>query len=222
MNFSVCKGILAALFLIVLASGCATAPKSYDYTAFREAKPRSIVVLPPLNSSPDVKATYSMLAQMSYPLAESGYYVLPVSLVDAAFKENGLSNAAEVHAVPTAKLREIFGADAALYVEVKEYGSSYRIISSETAVAAEARLVDLRTGQTLWTGSARSSSAENNNNNNNGLAGMLIGALINQIANSVSDKSHTYAGITSQRLLTAGGGQGRLLYGPRNAKYGQD
>ena len=119
MNFSVCKGILAALFLIVLASGCATAPKSYDYTAFREAKPRSIVVLPPLNSSPDVKATYSMLAQMSYPLAESGYYVLPVSLVDAAFKENGLSNAAEVHAVPTAKLREIFGADAALYVEVK-------------------------------------------------------------------------------------------------------
>lgn len=221
MKFSACKGLLAALFLAVLTTGCATSPRSYDYTAFREAKPRSIVVLPPLNSSPDIKATYSMLAQMSYPLAESGYYVLPVSLVDAAFKENGLSNAAEIHAVSQNKLHEIFGADAALYVEVKEYGSSYRIISAETTVAADARLVDLRSGQTLWTGSARASSAENNNNNN-GLAGMLISALINQIANSISDKSHTYAGIASQRLLTAGGGQGRLLYGPRNAKYGQD
>ena len=44
--------------------------------------PTSIVVLPPVNTSPDVKATYSMLAQVTHPLAEAGYYVLPVALVD--------------------------------------------------------------------------------------------------------------------------------------------
>ncbi|GAB3249898.1 DUF799 domain-containing protein [Chitinimonas naiadis] len=221
MNFSAFKGLVAAIFLAVLATGCATAPKSYDYSAFKQSRPKSIVVLPPLNSSPDVKASYSMLAQVSYPLAESGYYVLPVALVDAAFKENGLSNAADIHAVSTNKLQEIFGADSALYVEVKQYGTSYKIISSETLVVAEAKLVDLKTGQTLWTGSARASSEENNNNNN-GIAGMLISALINQIASNLSDKSHNYAGIASQRLLTAGGGNGRLLYGPRSPNYGKD
>ena len=61
--------------------GCAsTPPKPYDYTAYRAANPQSILVLPPLNSSPDVKASNSVWAQAVFPLAESGYYVMPLSL----------------------------------------------------------------------------------------------------------------------------------------------
>ena len=94
----------------VLATGCAT-QQPYDYTAFRQSRPASILVLPPLNSSPDIAATYSMLSQVTLPLAESGYYVFPVSLVDETFRQNGLSNAAEMHSVTPGKLREIFGGD---------------------------------------------------------------------------------------------------------------
>jgi len=174
MRQRVCCALLIGFALFL--SGCATQP-SYDYSAFRQSKPRSIVVLPPLNLSPDVRATYSMLATVTRPLAESGYYVLPVALVDQTFRENGVTEPGEMHQVPPAKLAEIFGADAALYISIEEYGAKYMIISSEVIVAATARLIDTRSGQLLWEGKARASSAENQDTSG-GLAVLLVKALV--------------------------------------------
>ncbi len=210
-------GLLA--FAALLLGGCA-APAKYDYSAFKESRPASILVLPPLNSSPDIKATYSMLAQTTWPLAESGYYVLPVTLVDETFRQNGLQTPADIHELPAAKLREIFGADTALYINVKQYGTTYMVVSSETRVTAEAKLVDLRNGRTLWTGNATASSAEGDNNSG-GLIGMLVKAVINQIADSLSSRAHGIAGITAYRLLAAGRPNG-ILYGPRSPMYMKD
>lgn len=205
--------------IALLLGGCA-AQKPYDYSAFREARPASILVLPPLNSSPDINATYSMLAQTTGPLAESGYYVFPVTLVDETFKQNGLTSPADIHEVPIAKLREIFGADAALYINVKQYGTSYVVISSETRVTAEAKLIDLRSGHTLWSGAATASSAEGDSNNG-GLIGMLVKAAVRQIIETVSNQGHLIAGKTSARLLSAGRPNG-ILYGPRSPMYLKD
>lgn len=211
--------LAAACTILAHVSGCAT-PQPYDYAAFKRSRPKSILVLPPLNSSPDVNATYSVLSQVTYPLAESGYYVIPVTLMDQAFRENGLANPGEIHAVAPAKLREIFGADAALYVDIRRYGTTYAIITSDTAVAVDAKLVDLRTGVVLWSGSAAASSNEGQSNSG-GLAGMLIKAVIDQIASSLTERSHAIAGIASQRLLAAGRQNG-MLYGPRSPFYGTD
>jgi len=207
-----CLAMLAA----VLTTGCAT-QRPYDYTAFKQSRPASILVLPPLNSSPDVAATYSMLSQVTLPLAESGYYVFPVSLVDETFHQNGLNNPAEMHDVKPQKLREIFGADSALYINIKQYGTSYAVISSESRVTAEARLVDLRSEAVLWNGSATASSAEGRSSNN-GLVGLLVQAVVNQIIESTTNQSHPVAGIASYRLLAAGRPNG-ILYGPRSPKY---
>jgi hypothetical protein len=212
IRFNPCKA-LALLLLTGLLGGCAT-PTPYDYTAFKQSNPASILVLPPINSSPDIKASYSVLSHVTLPLAEAGYYVLPVALVDETFKQNGLMNADEMHMAPPAKLHEIFGADAALYIEVSEYGSSYKLVSSEVAVTANAKLVDLRNGQLLWQGSARASTAENQNNSGGGLVGMLITAAVNQIINTLSDRGHEVAGIASHRLLTVSRQDG-ILPGPR-------
>ena len=219
MNFTTLRNLLGLLSVSLLV-GCA-APKTVDYSAYKQARPKSILVLPPLNESPDVKATYSMLSQVTFPLAEAGYYVMPIAVVDETFRHNGLTNPADIHGLSPAKLNEIFGADAGLYITVKEYGTSYMLISSETVVTASATLVDLKTGTTLWTGSARASSEEGNNGNNGGLVGMLITAAVKQIINTSTDAGHPIAGITSQRLLSAGQRTG-LLYGPRSPKYGTD
>ncbi|WP_374244619.1 DUF799 domain-containing protein [Zoogloea sp.] len=205
---------------VLLLAGCATQP-GYDYTAFRESRPKSILVLPPLNDSPDVNATYSMYAQSTLPLAESGYYVLPVTLVDEAFRQNGLTAPADIQQVPLKKLREIFGADAALYIKVTHYGTKYMIVSSETRVSAEAKLVDLRSGATLWESSATASSEEGNNNSSGGVVGLLLKAVITQIADTLSNRGHPIAGITANRLLSAGQPNG-ILYGPRSPKYQKD
>ncbi|MBA0171625.1 hypothetical protein EXT60_12480 [Pectobacterium carotovorum subsp. carotovorum] len=212
-------GLCGLVFALVL-TGCAK-PVPYDYTAFKQSKPKSILVLPPVNHSPDVKASYSLLSQVTYPLAESGYYVLPVAVVDETFKQNGLSTAADIHALSTAKLQQIFGADAALYLDVKEYGTSYIVINSETRVSADARLVDLRTGKLLWSGSATASSNEQQSNANGGIIGILVQAAVNQIAHTISDKGHDIAGVTSARLLAAGNSRG-MLYGPRSLQYGKE
>ncbi|WP_433691995.1 DUF799 domain-containing protein [Herbaspirillum seropedicae] len=213
-----CKALAASL-LVLLATGCATKQqKPYDYAEFKAARPASILVLPPVNNSSEVIAPYGMLAQATEPLAESGYYVVPVSLAAETFKQNGMSNPADIHDLPVPKLREIFGADAALYMKISSYGTSYQVVQSETLVAADAKLVDLRSGKVLWEGSARASSLEQQQQNSNGLIGMLVSAVVNQIVSTTSDASYKMAGITSYRLLRAGNHNG-LLYGPRSPYY---
>lgn len=207
--------LLAAACLL---AACAT-PKSYDYSAFLAARPKSILVLPPLNEALDIKASPSLLAQSSLPLAEAGYYVFPVAVVEESFRSNGLALPGEIHAVSPAKLREIFGADAVLYLRIREYGTRYAVLSSDTTVAASAKLVDLRNGATLWEGSARASSNENRNNND-GLLVMLVRAAVEQIVNTLNDQGHQIAGITAQRLLTPR--HNGMLHGPRSPHYGKD
>ncbi|MET0319695.1 MAG: DUF799 domain-containing protein [Duganella sp.] len=212
MKLAACMGAAALMF------GCATKQASYDYTAFKAAKPRSIVVLPPLNNSPEVNAGNSVYAQVTYPLAESGYYVLPVAVVAETFKQNGLTSAADIHNVDPKKLNDIFGADAALYVTISKYGATYTVLDSVAVVSVEAKLVDLKTGALLWDGKASASSNEGGNNSGGGLLGALVTAAVKQIIHSTTDTSHPVAGVANTRLLTAGGSQG-ILYGPRSDRY---
>jgi hypothetical protein len=200
-----------------MMAGCATPPKPYDYTAFNAAKPRSIVVLPPLNNSPDVNAGRSVYAQVTYPLAEAGYYVMPVALVEETFKQNGMTAATDIHALEAAKLKQVFGADAALYVTISNYGATYAVLNSVVVVTANARLVDLKTGAVLWEGTA-SANNDAGNNSGGGLAGLLVAAVVKQILNSTTDASHVVAGAASNRLLSAGQPNG-ILYGPRSTQY---
>jgi hypothetical protein len=202
-----------------LLAGCATKPAGWDYTAFQRAKPRSLLVLPPISESPDIKATPSVWSHATRPLAEAGYYVLPVTLVDTTFRENGVPTANDAQDIPFAKLRDYFGADAAVYIKVKKYGTAYQVIASETRVEVEARIVDLRSGDLLWQGTAAASSAEQQQNQN-GLVGLLVAAVVNQIIGTTTDAAYNYAGIASTRLMAAPRFNG-VLPGPRSPLYGQ-
>lgn len=206
---------------MALLSACATKPVAVDYSAYKQSRPRSILIMPPANLSPDVAAGYSVMSVSTLPLAESGYYVMPVTLTSETFKQNGITVAEDAQALPITKLREIFGADSALYISVTKYGTSYRVLDSVVEVGLSAKLVDLRSGATLWEGSSFASTAENSNNNNGGLIGMLVSAAVNQIVHNLADHGHDMADRASVRLLYAGRAGG-LLYGPYSPKYGTD
>ncbi|MGN6087059.1 DUF799 domain-containing protein [Trinickia sp.] len=212
-----------AFFALACLAACAAPVKHVDYTAFKSSRPRSILLLPPENATPDIKASYSMLSQMTMPVAEAGYYVVPVAVMDEAFKQNGLTTPTDIEMAPAAKLREIFGADAALYTKVTQYGSVYQVINSSTVVRASSKLVDLRTGDVLWQGSAVATGDELHGNANagGGLIGLLVQAAVKQIIHSLTDESHDVAGLTSWRLLHAGPPNG-WLYGPYSPKYQTD
>lgn len=212
------KSLVSVLFLLVI-TGCATnAP--FDYTAYKESRPRSILVLPPVNNSPEVSATYSVLSYATRPLAEAGYYVIPVTLVAEAFKQNGVTQPTDMHNTSLPKLREIFGADAACYITISQYGTVYTVVNSASTVTAQAKLVDLKTGKLLWTGSATASSEEGQNQQQGGLASLLIGAIVKQVLATTSDQSHQIAGVATSRLLSAK--PNGILFGPRSPNYGKD
>lgn len=200
------------IFLLLMAgllAGCATkAPK--DYTEFRKSRPHSILVLPPINESTDIKGSYSVLTTTTRPLAELGYYVFPVALVDQFMKENGLTVPAEMHQAPLAKLRDVFGADAVLYVTVEKYGTKYQVIMTNTIVTARAKLVDARTGIVLWESRAEAIDGQ----------GGLMQAVVQQVMSNLIDTAHNVAYMNSF-LLYMPPGKG-LLKGPRHPQAGTD
>lgn len=206
-----------SLCVLAMLTACVAPPKPYDYTALKASRPASLLVLPPVNESPDVKATYSVLAQATLPLAEAGYYVLPVSLVDEALRENGMTTPADIHAIEFAKLRSTFGADAAVYMTIKRYGASYNVVSGDAVVTLEAKVIDLRDGKLLWDGAATASTAEGQSAQG-GLVGLLVRAVVSQILNTATEASHRVAGIASYRLLSPRPANG-LLPGPRSPNY---
>lgn len=206
----------ASLFL----GGCATKPPPYDYTAFKAARPSTLLVMPPINESLEVNATPSVWSHSTRPLAEAGYYVLPVTLVDEKFKQNGIQTATDAQQIPYSKLREIFGADGAVYIKVVRYGTDYNVIHSETRVEVEGRIIDLRTGQELWAGTATASSAEQRAQGQGGIVGLLITAVAQQIIDTAADASYDFAGVAQARLLRADNYRG-VLPGPRLPQYSQ-
>lgn len=192
--------LVGTLFTLFMLTGCAN-KVDYDYTAFKESKPASILVLLPTNQSNEINASFGVLSQITFPLAEAGYYVFPVNLVNEVFKQNGLTVANDIQSVSLTKLQQTFNPDAILYLNVKDYGTTYQVIQSDTRVTLEAKLVDARTAKLLWSGSATASSLDSQGTNSNIFAA-LISAVINQISDTISDKSVAIAGMTSIKLFT--------------------
>jgi hypothetical protein len=164
-----------------------------------------------------IDATYSWLTTATAPIAETGYYVFPVSLVDAFMKDNGLPTAGEMHGVEIAKLGEVFGADAVLYVTILEWGQEYILFSSNTVVKVKATLVDVGSGVQLWEWTI--DRVESSGVSGNLVADALL-AVVEQIADTLSDQTHRVARDANFLLFkneTTG-----LPYGPYHPEHETD
>ncbi|MCR4942261.1 MAG: DUF799 domain-containing protein [Campylobacter sp.] len=217
-NFAI---FIACLFLF---SGCVKQP-TYDYTAHLSENPRSILLLLPQNDSPEVKGAAAVLAHSVAPLSEAGYYIFSPALSYEVFRQNGVAEAHDIHQLPINKLKNIFGCDAVLYINISKFGSNYQLVNSQTAVIFDAKLVSANTGNTLW---EQNGSGYVENSNNNGGGGGLMGLLVNivsaavsQVANDVGERAfditpYATANAFRQDCSTC------LLRGQRSPKFRQD
>jgi len=192
MRLSLRCSALAVVVLVVpgLAGGATVEP--YDYTAFRQSPPRSILILPPINESDNVDGTYGYLSTVSQLVAERGYYVFPVLVAAQLLKENDIPVASELDQAALDKLREITGADAVLFATVHEFGKwivddYYSDERSIIIVRVSARLVDTRTGTLLWEGSGK--AHEDSGSVSNIAVDALVTGAINSIVNSKMEPS---------------------------------
>lgn len=211
---------IAVAILAIFFTGCSVKePEPYDYSAFLQKKPRSILVLMPTNDSTDVTGSAAVLANAVAPLSEVGYYVFPVTLVNDTFKQNGITEPNEIATVPLNKLDKIFHADSVLYINIKDYGTSYAVISSSTKVVLEAKLIDIKSGAKLWEGTA--TAIEDSSSGQSSLLGMLVSAVISQVANTISDRSYDLA-VRADAYLFSRNCHNCILYGPYSTHYGKD
>ena len=183
--------------LLVFIAGCATT-MPFDYSSFRNHRPRSILVLPPLNQTTDVNAPYTYLSTITRPLTECGYYVFPVAVVDAYMKENGLPSPEEMHGVALDKIRNIIGADAVLYVTIEEWGQKYIVVQSITTIKAKARLIDTASGEVIWQGTQAVSQGSGGGGDP---IAMLITAAVTQIINTMVDYTHDLSRVANYTMI---------------------
>lgn len=200
--------VVACTFLPACTS---TEPKKDPYNLFRELMPRSILVLPPINESVDVNATYSWLTTATRPIAEKGFYVYPVAVMDEFMKENGLQHPEDMHAAPLNRLGEIFGTDAVMYVTIEDYGQKFELTQSRTAVVVRAELVDVKTGQSFWKNRVDYSNYSSGNAVSD-LPGAIITAAVAQIGETISDAAHDATRLANVELLDSR--RSGLLLGP--------
>lgn len=213
MSMRTCYSLVAFLGSALLLGGCQTV-KPYDYTNFRAHPPRSILVLPPLNESTAVEGTYGYLTTVTRPVAERGYYVFPIAVVDQFMKDNGLPTANEMQQVPLARVAEITGADAVLLLDLKQYGAHYQVLSSVVTVEVHAKLLDTRTGTLLWEGQG---TAQQSSSGSGSLIGQLIATAIAQAINKHTDRAHEVSRLANANLFFPE--QTGLPYGPYSPKY---
>jgi len=225
----------AVIGIVFMFLACSTTPNEAprkNYPEFIASRPRSILVMPPINKSLDVRGPLTFLATSVYPLAESGYYVIPVSLSTETFKRNGVTVAEDAHEISFSRLHEIFGADAALYITISSFGTRFVLIDSITEAAASAILVDLRSGQRLWSGETYLKESSKNRSTNSvsgssfsdfaiSLLEATLEAAIDQVINTSSNKAHNLGKTANYKMLNSDN-QSSILYGPYHPMYGTD
>ena len=204
------KFICVALFVCT----CSISTYAVDYDVYRQHMPRSILILPPLNHTSDPQATYSYLSTLTIPVANAGYYVYPVAVIDAYLKENGLGIPEDMHTVDLSKFSEIIGPDAVLYVEILDYGQDYQVIDSVTKIRVKSRLVDVKSGIELWRGEG--SYSQSHTSHQRDLDEKLVAALFTQILNGSSDSAYDKARHANHKMFRG------LLKGPYHPSYNSE
>ncbi|WP_334154925.1 GNA1162 family protein [Tepidimonas sp.] len=161
-------------------------------------KPQSVVVLPPVNHAKDLRASESVYPHVYVALASKGYEVPAPTVVQEVLRDNGVTDWGLVQEIPVEKLAEVFGTDAALFVDIDDYGTHYQLVRTVARVHLRGRLVSLKTGRLLWEGKAKWEDVDQDTSS---VAALLINALVSQVVRDSSNFAYRVAGSAASHLI---------------------
>jgi len=168
----------AVLFL----SGCATMnpiSKKDAFPKMYQEHPASILVVPAVNNSTAADAPDLYSSTILEPLANSGYYVLPIEVTTEILRREGIQNGAQLVDVPAQKFGELFGSDAVLFVSINSWDTNYYVIGGNVTVGLSFTLKSTKTNEMLWHyNDVVVLDTSGDSNNGGGLIGLLIGTAI--------------------------------------------
>ncbi len=183
---SIC--LLGSMLFLLSACGPKYITKGEAFPQMYEYHPVSILVLPPINetTAADAKEYYS--TTIAEPLTYSGYYIYPLEVTSDILKGEGIYDAELLLDMPPQKFKEVFGADAVLYIKILKWDTSYYVIGGNVTVSVDFLLRSTETGEDLWKydgiivvdTSGDSGGAP-------GLAGLLINVITTAIKTATTD-----------------------------------
>ena len=140
------------VLLIAFLFGCAeTQTRGSAFPdMYTMEQPISIVVVPAINLTTAADAGELLNVTITQPFSDHGYYVLPMPIVEDIFQREGVIVGEQVRQIPPTVFKENFGADAVLFLTIKEWDKNYVVIAANVTVAIEYQLVSTDTGETLW------------------------------------------------------------------------
>lgn len=152
------KYLLVLVSFIFLACSAHEGPKhsiskAQLFPQMYAQKPKSILILPAVNSTKSAKAAREFSFTVTMPLASLGYYVFPVHLVDAYIKEKHLSHEGIMKLPALKQLKEQFNPDAIMFVDINQWDYSYSVVKTTTTVGVVYNMIDANTGAQLWANS---------------------------------------------------------------------
>lgn len=185
---------LLICLLVVVLTGCASAPAKKDLSAFNAAAPRSILVVPAINRSLDVDAPNYLLSTLTVPLAEKGFYVFPVNTAKIVLEQEGFYEGEQVHRQSPEALAKLFGADAVLYVTIQRWDAQYAIFATTVTVEFDYRMVG-SDGAEIWQANQKMQYSPQNSNSGGSPLAMLITAAVNA---AIARAAPNYLPLTQQ------------------------
>ncbi len=154
-----------------------------QYPGMYEAKPVTLVVMPPINNSANVDAKELLYTSISYPLVEAGYYVISPNLTMEMLKAESAYDAELLLDRDAAIFAQVFGADAVVFPIIDEWAKQglgirtklhYIIKSTKDNSILFERTCDLFL------------DLSTNSNNANGLLGALVDLTASAINTAVT------------------------------------
>jgi len=165
----------------VVAAGCASKPDYSGLEEYYKKEPKTVLILPARNMTTDAEAAQFLMATVSTPLIDRGYYVIPPHLLALALAHEGIDLTGESWEVTPRLLHDHFGADAILYITITEWDTRYVVLKTEVTVGMTYKLVDARTGTVLWTRVSRRVVRSGSSGGGGGIGGLIAKLVVDSI-----------------------------------------
>jgi hypothetical protein len=110
----------------------------------------SILVVPVVNRSKAADAPELYSTTIAQPLAEAGYYVMSVPMVEMMLAMEGVVDGEQLKGIAPSKFKTMFGADSVLFVTINQWDTNYYVTGGNVTVGADFEIVSTTTNETLW------------------------------------------------------------------------
>lgn len=138
------------IFCLFFLASCGTAKKNL-YPGMYSEMPNSILFLPIINKTTSAEAQLLYSVTVAEPLANNGFYVLPIEITNDFFFKEGITLGDQLKGIPPAKYNQMFGADSTLAVTIYKWDTNYYVVGGNVTVELECTITSTKTGNVLWT-----------------------------------------------------------------------